>query len=165
MVDEIIGSKDPTVFTVFLEDSAGLTGTFLAFAGIFFGTQFHNPYLDPAASILIGILLAGVAVVLGRETGALLVGERTNRKKIRTLRQIITSDPAVERVGNLLTMQLGPQQALLTVLVRFRRGLRVQDVEAATDRIKNQIRRREPTIATVFIEADPLADAPGSKAA
>jgi hypothetical protein len=27
--DEIIGSKDPTVFTIFLEDSAGLAGTLM----------------------------------------------------------------------------------------------------------------------------------------
>src|SRR2546423_12940755 len=58
--DEIIGSKDPTIFTVFLEDSAALIGTFLAFLGIFLGQTFHSRYFDPAASILIGLLLAAV---------------------------------------------------------------------------------------------------------
>lgn len=108
VLDEIIGSKDPTVFTVFLEDSAALIGAALAFLGICLGRVLHNPFLDPAASILIGILLAAVAVLLGRETGALLVGERTNRSRIHRMRQIITSDPAVERVGELLTMRMGP---------------------------------------------------------
>jgi Co/Zn/Cd efflux system component len=82
--DEIIGSKDPTVFTVFLEDSAGLIGTLLAFLGIILTRLFNNPLFDPLASILIGILLALVALFLGRETGALLVGERTNRARIRS---------------------------------------------------------------------------------
>jgi hypothetical protein len=77
--EEVVGSKDPTVFTVFLEDSAGLAGTFLAFLGIFLGRMLHNPYLDPIASIAIGFLLAAVAILLGRESGALLLGERTNR--------------------------------------------------------------------------------------
>src|SRR4051794_4733136 len=63
--DEIIGSKDPTIFTVFLEDSAALVGILLAFLGIFFGQIFHNRYFDPAASILIGLLLTCVAVLLG----------------------------------------------------------------------------------------------------
>jgi cation diffusion facilitator family transporter len=54
--DEIVGSKDPSVFTVFLEDCAGLVGTFLAFAGIFIGQLSGNPYLDPIASILVGVL-------------------------------------------------------------------------------------------------------------
>ena len=72
---EIIGSKDPTIFTVFLEDSAGLIGAVLAFLGIFLGQVLHSRYFDPAASILIGLLLAAVALLLGRESGALLVGD------------------------------------------------------------------------------------------
>jgi len=43
-----------------------------------------NPYLDPIASILVGLLLAAVAILLARESGALLVGEtdqpKTNQK-------------------------------------------------------------------------------------
>jgi cation diffusion facilitator family transporter len=152
--DEIIGSKDPTVFTVFLEDSAGLIGTVLAFFGILLATVFQNAYLDPLASILIGILLALVAVLLGRETGALLVGERTNRARIRKMKHIITEDPAVERVGRLLTMQMGPQQALLTVEVRFRRKLDIQQVENAISRIKRRIRDEEPAVERIFIDAE-----------
>ena len=154
--DEIIGSKDPTIFTVFLEDSAGLIGATLAFLGIFLGRLFHNPYLDPIASIVIGLLLVGVALVLGRESGALLVGERTNRARIRRVRQIIEADPSVDGAGNLLTMQLGPNQVLLTVDIRFRRGLDVQQLEAAIDRLESRIRQQEPTIQRIFIEADSL---------
>ncbi len=154
--DEIIGSKDPTIFTVFLEDSAGLVGAALAFLGIFLGRLLHNPYLDPIASILIGLLLVGVALVLGRESGALLVGERTNRARIRRVRQIIQADPSVEGVGDLLTMQLGPNQVLLTVDIRFRRGLDVQQLEAAIDRLESRIRQEEPTIQRIFIEAHSL---------
>ena len=63
--DEIIGSKDPTIFTVFLEDSAGLLGTLLAFFGLFLGQTFRSRYFDPAASILIGLLLAAVTLPRG----------------------------------------------------------------------------------------------------
>jgi cation diffusion facilitator family transporter len=154
--DEIIGSKDPTVFTVFLEDSAGLVGTVLAFLGILLSRVFKNPTFDPIASILIGILLALVALLLGRETGALLVGERTNRVRIRRMKQIIIDDPAVERVGQLLTMQMGPQQALLTVEIRFQRTLDILQVELAIQRIKKRIRQQEPTVERIFIDPDPL---------
>ena len=106
--DEVVGSKDPTVFTVFLEDSAALIGIVLAFLGIFLSQVFDKWYFDPIASILIGVLLACVAFVLGRESGALLVGERTNRSKIRRIRTVILEDEDVEDVGDILTMQLGP---------------------------------------------------------
>ena len=63
--DEIIGSKDPTVFTIFLEDSAGLAGTVLAFLGIFIGHIFHRSYFDPLASILIGLIAYGCCATFG----------------------------------------------------------------------------------------------------
>lgn len=154
--DEIIGSKDPTIFTVFLEDSAGIAGTVLAFLGLFLGQTLHSRDFDPAASILIGLLLAAVALLLGRESGALLIGERTNRAVIRRVKKIITADPAVEQAGDILTMQLGPNQVLLTVDIRFRRGLDVQQLESAIDRIESQIHQQEPTIEKIYIEADSL---------
>jgi len=153
---EIIGSKDPAIFTVFLEDVGGLVGSFLAFLGIFLGNRLHNPYLDPIASILIGLLLGAIALLLGRESGALLVGERTNRARIRRVREVITSDPSVEAVGDLLTMQLGPTQVLLNVDIRFRPDLDVRDLESAIDRIESRIRQQEPSIERIYIEADSL---------
>jgi cation diffusion facilitator family transporter len=152
--DEIKGGKDPTVFTVFLEDSAGLLGVLLAFLAIFLGRQFNNPYLDPIASIVIGLVLAVLAVFLGRESGALLVGERTNRARIERLNEIIRADPAVEEVGDLLTMQLGPEQVLLTVNIQFRRKLTLEQLEEAIERIEARIRREQPSVQRIFIEAE-----------
>jgi cation diffusion facilitator family transporter len=154
--NEIIRSKDPTIFTVFLVDSAGLAGAFLAFLGIFLGHVLQNPYLDPIASILIGLLLAALAILLGRESGELLVGERTNRGKVERLRRIIHADSSVQGVGDLLTMQLGPSEVLLAVDIKFRRELNVQQLEAAIDRIESHIRQEEPTVQRIFIEADSL---------
>ncbi len=156
--DEIIGSKDPTVFTVFLEDTAALIGILLAFLGILLGHIFHNRYFDPVASICIGILLACVAIVLARESGALLVGVRTNRARIRRLQRIIRADESVEAVGDLLTMQLGPDQVLLAVDVKFRPDLTVQVLESIIDGIEACIRKQEPAVVRVFIEADSLRE-------
>jgi cation diffusion facilitator family transporter len=164
LFDEIVGSKDPTIFTVFLEDTAGLIGTVLAFLGIFLGATLHNPYMDPLASIMIGILLAAVALLLGRETGALLIGERTTRARIRKIRTIIEEDPAVVRAGQTLTMQLGPQQAMLTAKIKFRSPLTLAQLESAIDRIKKRIREMDPGMGTIFIEADSLEESKSGRA-
>jgi divalent metal cation (Fe/Co/Zn/Cd) transporter len=155
--DEIIGSKDPTIFTVFWENSAGLIGTVIAFLRISLGAALKNPYFDPAASILIGILLAAASLLLGRETGALLIGERTNRSRIRKIRKVLTEDSAVEHIGELLTMQLGPQQALLTARVEFRDPLSLQQLESSIERLKRRIREEDPTMETIFIEPNASA--------
>lgn len=157
--DEIKGGKDPTVFTVFLEDSAGLFGVLVAFLAIFLGRQLNNPYLDPIASMVIGCVLAGVAVFLGRESGALLVGERTNRARIKRLNEIITADPAVEKAGDLLTMQLGPDQVLLNVKIQFRRGLSLEQLETSIERIESRVRKEQPSVQRIFIEAESFKSA------
>jgi cation diffusion facilitator family transporter len=161
VLEEIVGSKDPTVFTVFLEDSVGVVGTAIAFLGIFLGQVFHNPYMDPAASILIGLLLAAVAVFMGRETGALLVGERTTRARIQKMREVIEADEAVELVGELHTMQLGPQEALLIVEVKFRGDLKVSELEAVIQRITRAVRRQEPTMVSMSIQPTKLSEKNG----
>jgi len=136
----------------------------LAFLGIFIGHICHRSYFDPLASILIGLLLTAVALLLGRESGALLVGERTNRAIIQRVRQIISDDYSVETVGDLLTMQLGPEQVLVNVDIRFRRNQDVQELELAIDRIEKNIRQKEPTVKRIFIEVDSLRNASESRA-
>jgi len=103
---------------------------------------------------MIGALLACVALILGREIGALLVGERTNRSKIRKVKEVITADDAVDQVGDILTMQLGPSQVLLTVEIRFRRTLTIDQLESVIDRLEKQIRELQPSIQRIFIEAE-----------
>ncbi|MBO7701812.1 MAG: cation diffusion facilitator family transporter, partial [Eggerthellaceae bacterium] len=68
-------AKDPSLFTVVLEDSAALTGLLFAFLGTLLGHITGNPVFDGIASVLIGLLLAFVAVILLRETKGLLIGE------------------------------------------------------------------------------------------
>jgi cation diffusion facilitator family transporter len=154
--DEVVGSKDPAIFTVFLEDSASLAGILIAFCGIFLGRIFNWPYFDPAASILIGILLFGTAALLGRESGALLVGERTRSATIQKVERILRDEPSVEKVGELLTMQLGPEQILLTADIRFQRELDVEHLEKAIDKIETRIQSEEPRIGQIFLQPDPL---------
>ncbi|MGA8762744.1 MAG: cation diffusion facilitator family transporter [Candidatus Sulfotelmatobacter sp.] len=149
-------SKDPTVFTVFLEDSAALVGIAIAFLGIALGKILHNPYYDPAASVLIGLILIGVAVLLGNESRELLLGERASLRQIQRVKELIRSEPAVEAVGDLFTMQLGPEQVLLAVALRFRASLRVQELEVTIDRLEQRIRHAEPAIKRIFIEAESL---------
>jgi divalent metal cation (Fe/Co/Zn/Cd) transporter len=68
-------SKDASLFTVFVEDSAALVGIAIAALGIWLSHTFDNRYFDPVASVLIGLVLIGASVLLARESGRLLVGE------------------------------------------------------------------------------------------
>jgi cation diffusion facilitator family transporter len=57
-------SKDPTTFTVLAEDAAALAGLAVAAVGVYLSHRLDLPILDGAASVVIGLPLAGVAVLL-----------------------------------------------------------------------------------------------------
>jgi len=154
-------SKDASVFTVFIEDSAALIGLAIAGLGIFLGHLFDNPYFDPAASVLIGLLLVGAAFTLARETGALLVGESIGIDATARVRNIFEQDPAIIKVGALQSMTLGPDEALLTAEVRFRRGMRIDEVEQAIARLEAALAAAYPQIRHVYFESGALRSAMG----
>jgi cation diffusion facilitator family transporter len=150
-------SKDPTIFTVLFEDSAALLGLGVALVGVYLGHRLRNPYLDGVASIIIGVILAGVAVLLAAETRGLLVGESAATEVVDSIRAVAEGDPAVERTGPPLTMHLGPHEVLLNLEIQFRRGLSAAEVEAAVDRVESAIRSRYPDVIRIFIEAESLS--------
>ena len=60
-------------------------------------------------------------------------------------------------------MQLDPRQALVTIKIKFRRPLSLQQLESAIERIKNRIRDQDPTMERIFIEPDSSAEATRDK--
>lgn len=149
-------SRDASLFAVFLEDSVALIGIAIAALGVCLSHAFDSPYFDPAASVAIGLVLIGAAILLARESSALLVGESIDREQIAQVRKIISTDPAVESVGHLLTMQLGPDSVLLTAAVRFERRLNLDEVEEAIERLERSIKMQYPSIEHLYLESGSL---------
>jgi cation diffusion facilitator family transporter len=149
-------SKDAAVFTVFIEDSTALLGVAVAAIGIALGQLFDNPLFDPAASVVIGLLLVGAAFTLARETGALLVGESIGREETGELRAILCADPSIDKVARVLSMQMGPDEVLLTAAVQFRRGMRIDEVEQAIERLETAVRAHNPAVRKLYFESAAL---------
>jgi cation diffusion facilitator family transporter len=151
-------SKDPSIFTVLLEDSAAMLGLLIAMIGIFLGDTLDMPILDGVASILIGFILAGAAILLAQETKALLIGESADPEIIEEIRQVLGAQSAIERVNEVLSMHQGPEDILVNVSVEFRDGLALGEVERHTSAIEREIKSRIPGAKRIFIEAQTTAD-------
>lgn len=150
-------SKDPTIFSVLFEDTAALLGLTVAFIGVFFGHLFNNLYLDGAASVTIGVILAIVALLLAYECKGLLVGESANTQVVKSIRALTATDPAVAGVLRVLTLQFGPHEVLLNLEIQFQQNLSAEQVALAVARIEGQIRDQHPDIKQIFIEAKSLS--------
>lgn len=149
-------SKDPSVFIVFGEDTAALMGLSIAFLGVFLGERLNSHYPDAIASILIGIILAAVAIFLAFESNSLLVGETADPKTVEGIRQEVSSHPAVERMRRPLTMHFGPNEILLNLDVQFKADLQASDLVKVIDELEMRIHNKYPEIKRIFIEVEGL---------
>lgn len=158
VVEAIHETKDPSTFTVLLEDSAALLGLVFAFAGIFVGEQLELPYLDGVASVLIGSLLCGVAVLMVYESKGLLIGEGLDRESLKSIHALVEADPGVEWVGHLHTMYLGPHEVLLTIELRFKNNITSLEVRHAARRLRENIQSQHPDVSRIFFGAEALSE-------
>jgi len=150
-------SKDPTTYTVLAEDSAAMAGLAIAAAGIWLSHRFNMPALDGAASMLIGVLLAGVATVLTWQSRGLLIGEGIRPETARAIRSIALAQPQVRDVGRVLSMYVGADDALVTMDLDFDEGTAAADAALAVAEVERQVRERFPMIKRLFIESGSAA--------
>jgi len=112
------------------------------------------PVLDGVASVAIGLVLAGTALLLAYESKGLLIGEAAKPEVLAKLRRILGAEHGVDRINEILTMHMGPRDVLLNLSLDFRSSLSSDEVEAEVTRLERQIKAALPEITRVFIEAE-----------
>ncbi|EWM15018.1 cation transport protein [Kutzneria sp. 744] len=149
---------DPTAKTVFFEDAAALIGLVLAFLGLLLHQLTGSVVYDGVASLLIAVLLAGCAYVLGRTNRGLLIGRQADVALVRTLRARLAAAPEVEVVVDLLTMLTGTSRVLLCARLDFDDNLGAADLERACVRIAAELNAEFPSLDEIFLEPVPRED-------
>ncbi len=151
-------SDDPTTTTVVFEDSAALVGLTLAAAGNVAHQLTGSSVWDGVASLLIAVLLAAVALRLGRTNMRLLTGVQADPRMVRSIVAWLGDQPEVEAVVDLLTVQLGTDQVLLCARLDLDDTLDGGAVERAMVRMGEEVRAEFPDVAEVFLEPVPRHD-------
>ena len=145
-------SKDPPSFMVLFEDTAALIGLAIAASGVFASEHFRLPELDGVASILIGMLLAATALLLARETKALLIGERASQEVDDSLVALARQQPCVDDAGVALTVHLAPDQIVAALSLEFEDDLNTPEIEQSVEAIERRIRERHPEVVALFVK-------------
>jgi cation diffusion facilitator family transporter len=148
-------TRDPNVKMVLFEDSAALIGVAIAAAGIALEQITGATYWDSGASIVIGLLLIGVAAWMARDTAHLLAGAAATPRERDAIERVITESEAVSELLELLTMVLGPNTLLVCARVDLANELSSDDVERAANELDDAIRRAVPDVTEVFLDATP----------
>ena len=156
LLEEFRESKDPSILTVLVEDSAALLGIGIAALGIFLSEITGNTIFDALASIAIGVILMIFAFFLARENKGLLVGEAISRKDYRRITNLVLQIPEVNRIVTMRTMHFAPEDVLVAMEVNLKDGLDTDKIEIVIDKIEQQVMQVLPYInkSKIYIELE-----------
>ncbi len=149
-------SRQSELLVIFGEDLAALGGLVLALGFIALSMLTGNPMWDAVGSICIGVLLVLVAVLVGVEVKALLVGQSAEPEVIERLRAHLLAQPEVATIYSLITQQLGGD-VMLAVKARMQPQPSDTALIEAINRVERGLRTAFPQLRWVFFEPD-LAD-------
>ena len=145
-------APDMTLKTVFWEDSAATLGLVIAGLGLGVAELAKDETADGIASISIGVLLAGVALMIGVQARTLLLGAAAPRELRDKVRAAVLDFDEVENVVRLLTMQIGSHSVLVNGELQLSRDLDVEQAEHLIGQIDAAVQRVAPDVASTFWE-------------
>lgn len=154
-------ARDPTVPLVLAEDTTALLGLGLALAAIVLRATTGDAFWDSLGSVLIGVLLATVAIMLASVTHGLLIGKSVTEEDRAKVIAIAQGVSGVERVTQLLAVHLGPDVVVLALKIAFTPKTTVEIVEETTNEMERRIREELPRMKKIFIEVDSKGDGRG----
>jgi cation diffusion facilitator family transporter len=147
---------EPAVKTVAFEDSAALIGLLIAAIGVTLAVVTGQRFWDGAASIAIGLLLIVVAFTLGRDNKAMLIGRALPDDTQREIRAIISRQPGIESVLDLLSLRLAPDEVLVVATVDLVDSATTgAAIEQVAERVDVEVRRTHPTVRHLYLDPTP----------
>jgi len=156
-------SKDPPAFIVVFEDSAALLGLTTAAAGTSAAILTGDSRWDGAASLVIAVILSGVAWLLARESKALLIGERADPQLSDSIMKIAAKIAGVCQANSIATVQLAPNNVVAYLSLDFLDTLRAPDIESAVVDLENRVRAAHPEVSALFIKPQSVQMAAASR--
>ncbi|MFO1147216.1 MAG: cation diffusion facilitator family transporter [Alsobacter sp.] len=158
-------SKDPSGFTVLLEDGAAVIGILIALGFTALQQETGIGSLDGWASILIGFVLAATAMLLARETKALLIGEAASPSMVARIREALARFPALDRDA-MLTIHIGPDEIVVATPLTSQAAMSARQLEATLQDVERAARAAVPEVRSVYLMPRPSGpQAPASPAA
>jgi cation diffusion facilitator family transporter len=146
-------SRQSELIVVFGEDLAALLGLAIAFVAVAAAYVTGDMWFDASGSIAIGVLLCLTALFVAREVASLLVGQSAEPRTREAIADFVRAQPEVERLFNLITLQLGPD-VMVAVKAQMRGELSGGELIDAINRVEVAMKKDFPEIRWSFFEPD-----------
>jgi cation diffusion facilitator family transporter len=155
-------TKDSDLVVVFGENSAAVIGLVVALLATFAAAALHIAWADAVGTLVIGVVLVGVAVFLAVEVKSLLIGESADVEISAAARELATEDPRLHSVEECITVQQGPGEVVVALKIRCEPNLTATDVSAMINEFEARLRAKCPEARWIFVEPDLCATVPAA---
>jgi cation diffusion facilitator family transporter len=145
-------SRQSELVVILGEDIAALLGLAFALAAIGATMLTGNPVWDALGSMSIGALLIVVAIGIGVEIKALLIGQSAEPHTVASLRRFVEEREGVEKVYRVLTLQLG--RSLMVALKVKINATSAAELVSRINEVEAALRIEFPEIQWLFFEPD-----------
>lgn len=147
-------SKDPAGFIVLFEDSAALMGLAVAGLGVWASHAFGDARIDGVASMVIGTILAVVALLLAREAKGLIIGESADPRLVGGVWEAVEADPAITAVNHVRTIHTAPDAVFVAISADFQDDLNVGQAEILIEDLEARLKAAFPEITSIYIRPE-----------
>ena len=147
-------SRSPELPVVLLEDAGALIGLILALIGVGLAAITGNVLWDGVGTLSIGVLLVVISIVLTIEMKSLLIGEAATDENVSALLSAVDGVPTVNRVIDLKTQHIGPEELLVAGKLEFDHSLTNPQLSDAIDEVETAIRGAVPLTSHIYLEPD-----------
>ncbi len=137
-------SKDTSVLTVIVEDTAALLGIIIAVTAVYLSDITGNTAYDAIGSLLIGLVLMVFAFFLARENKDLLIGEAMSRRDYKAIYDAISTIPQVSKIISVRTMHFASEDVLIAIEVSLIDDLNTDAIESIIDTIESKVKHVIP---------------------
>ena len=159
LLDHVMSTSDPTLRAVFFEDAAALIGLVIAFAGILAHQLTGSATPDAVGSILVGVLLAVVAILLIRQNRRFLVGAAVDPDLRAAALQRLLAHPAIAQITYLHIEYVGPGRVFLVAAVDLAGDPAEHEVAATLNSIEDELAATPRVAGAVLTLSRPGAPA------
>jgi cation diffusion facilitator family transporter len=146
-------SRQSELILVLGEDIGALLGLSFALISIVMAILTGNPVYDAIGSIGIGALLIIISVFLAVKVKSLLIGQSADNETCAEIKVFLEARPEVDRVFNLITLQLGPQ-IMVAVKAKMAKVDTVNQLIVNINICEAELKKAYPAVLWVFFEPD-----------
>jgi divalent metal cation (Fe/Co/Zn/Cd) transporter len=144
-------SPDPTVVTVYFEDTIDVLGALLALLALVLHRWLDTGIPDALASIVIGLLLCYMALRLTSRNRQLLTNQAVPERYVQRLRARLEREEPIREVTQIEAVYLGPAEVLVAAEVRMTADMTGEEVATALEQTRGALCSELPVIARLYL--------------